>query len=127
MTEKTLSQQIKDAQAWAEKNLVGVSLYCKAIRKDVLFTRSGIKHALNFKRSEAKIILLYDLLSLVAGAKLQSKEADKKGRKQILNVYTLANEYKHGTKTYLIYIIIREVKEGVFHYDHGVVKEKEQQ
>ncbi|MCH8318967.1 MAG: hypothetical protein IIA88_10835 [Bacteroidetes bacterium] len=117
-----LRDELKKAKKWAFDNLVGKKVYNKDIDEEVIFTKKGVKHAIYTKKYPLKTHLIYQAVNLLETSTLLSKEKDKKGRKDIKNVYKLLNIFKYNNKEYSIYIVIRETKRGCIYYDHGVIK-----
>lgn len=114
----------KKALEWAEKHLIGKSVYNSAIGAEILFTKQGIKHAISSRIYSRKITLLYDLPDLIGNAVLIDVSEDKKGRSEIKKVFKLFSEWKNEGKTYLVFIIVRHMVHGHVYYDHEIVKEK---
>lgn len=121
MAEKT---DRKKTLEWAEKHLIGKSVYNSSIEADILFTKQGIKHSISSRVYSRKIALLYDLQSMLKKAVLIDIANDKKGRAEIKKVFKLFAEWQFEGKTYLVFIIVRLMSNGHIYYDHEVVKEK---
>ena len=114
----------KDAFAWAEKNLIGKSIYHPELNKKILFTRRGVRHAIAARSNRLKSVFIYDVMSLLKNAKLIDIKKDRKGRKQIKNVYILYVDWVYGGVDYFAKIVVREGVNGAIYYDHVILKKK---
>lgn len=130
---KPLSQQIKEAKAWAMEHLQGKSVYCKAIEQQVFFNKDGISHSLYFRDRKSKdkdengkirMSMIYDIEDIVKKARLHDITEETRGKTNVEKAYRLNTEYRYKNKTFLVHVIIFKDKKGHCHYDHGVIKEK---
>ncbi len=119
-----LTEALKSANNWALKNLVGKKVYQKDIDNYINLNISGLNHAIYAKTYFEKIEMIYNVIELIEKSTLFSIEKDKKGRPDIKAIYRFVSNWKYKGKEYFIYIIVREVKQGKFYYDHGIIKEK---
>jgi len=124
MDKKEKRALLKKARSWAYNNLIGKKVYLKEIKKEVIFRKKGIKHALYAKTDRIKIELIYHATTLLKTSNLHNIENDKKRRPEIKNVYKFVNTFKYKNKDYPIYIVVRETPQGFVYYDHGKTKKK---
>ena len=119
-----LKKELKDAKAWALKNLKGKKVYHKDINEYIYFNEDGLSHAIYAKTYYLKIQLIYHAKRFLESSRLYSIEKDKLKRKDIKNIYKFVATTTINAKKYFVYIIVRETKEGIFYYDHGKITKK---
>jgi hypothetical protein len=112
------------ALEWAEKHLVNNSVFNLSINAPIIFTRQGIKHAISSRIYPNKVILIYDLLSLAKKAVLIDVLPDRKGRPEVKKILKLFAEWYFDGKIHMVILIVRQMNNGNFYYDHEVIKEK---
>ena len=115
----------KKAIYWAELNLVGTSIFCECLGKNIRFTHQGCKHAIGAKIKPIKINLIYISKELIEKSVLLSSISDKLNRSDIKLVHTLLTNYVISDKKYKVYVVVREGINGHVYYDHNAVKVKE--
>jgi hypothetical protein len=70
----------KDALEWAEKNLIGKSVFHKELKKKIEFTRQGVKHSVSAKSNFIKAEFIYSVKNILPNSKLIDISPDKKKR-----------------------------------------------
>lgn len=68
----------KDALEWAEKNLIGKSVFHKELKKKIEFTRQGVKHSVSAKSNFIKAEFIYSVKNILPNSKLIDISPDKK-------------------------------------------------
>ena len=114
----------KQALSWAEKNLIGKSVYHPELKKKIHFTRQGVKHAVSARSNRKKAAFIYDVKGLLKNSVLIDIQKDKKGRKQIKNIYIFFSEWTFEGKKYFAKMLVREGVNGSVYYDHVIIKKK---
>ena len=113
---------IETALKWAYNNLLEKSYYCNAIENYVRFSAGGIKHAVKSKTYPTKIKLIYQAVEMLQHSELIWNGADKKNRKDVVKVYHLKSSTDVDGKQRTVFIVLREMKDGVIYYDHNTQK-----
>ena len=116
--------EYKKAKEWALNNLVGKKIFHKDINDFILFSADGVNHAIYAKTYDEKIKMIYDAQLLLKNSKLYSIEKDKKNRPDVKAIYKFVSNWNDTKKIHIVYIVVRETKQGKFYYDHGIIKEK---
>ncbi|MGD9930152.1 MAG: hypothetical protein AB7U05_09040 [Mangrovibacterium sp.] len=114
----------KEALSWAEKNLIGRSVFHDEIRKQIQFTRQGVKHAVSSNSSRIKAEFIYSVTSQLKNSKLIDISPDKRNRPDIKAVYTFFSEWTFENETYFVRMYVREGANGNIYYDHSIIKKK---
>ena len=117
-------QYSKEALEWAEKNLIGKSVFRDDIKKHILFTRQGVKHAVNSGSNNVKSKFIYDAFEKLKSSVLIDIQNDNKNRRQIKKVYVFFNEWTLGGESFFVRMYAREGENGTIYYDHSFVKKK---
>ena len=113
---------IEKALKWAFDNLLDKEYYCPAIQQYVRFNVTGIKHAIKARTYPNKIKAIYNVVDLLQNAEKYSDSSDKKNRKDITHVWKLKSKTMIDNKEKIVFIILREEKDGKIYYDHEVMK-----
>ena len=68
--------------------------------------------------------MIYNAVELIEISTLFKIEQDRRGRIDIKAIYKFVANRNYKRKSYFVYLIVRETKQGNFYYDHGIIKEK---
>jgi len=119
---------VEQALAFADKYLVGKSIYHQDIGKKIVFTKGGIKKSINGKGrvTRTRLQLVFIASDLVKKARLYSSRKDRKKRDNILSVHTLRTTTTLDGNKFEVIIQLQENKNGVIYYDHTGIKIKKQ-
>lgn len=119
---------VEMALKYAEKNLYNKSVYHRDIGKKIVFTKSGIKKAINGKGkvTRTRLQLVFIAKDLLQKARLFSSESDAKKRKHIVLIYKLRTTTVLDGNKFEVLITLQQRKNGVLYYDHTAVKLKRQ-
>ncbi len=119
---------VESALAYADKHLVGTSIYHADVQKKVVFTKRGIKKALNGtgRVTRTRIQLVFIAKDLLKKARLHSSEKDKKRAKSGNVFHTLRTKEIFDGQTFEVIIKLKESTNGTIYYDHTEIQLKKQ-
>ena len=84
---------------------------------------SGIKKTLSHSRTEEEVKSVAAIPDLLKKSVHLGTEADRKGRQDMKAVHKFAGAVSIVGKHYDVVVVIREVSNGIFYYDHILIKE----
>lgn len=119
---------VAKALVFAEKNLIGKSIYHHDIGKKIFFTKKGIEKAINGKGkvTRTRLQLVFLAKNLLKKSRLFKIEKDRKKRIQIDLFYIMRTKTILDEITFEVIIKLKEGENGVIYYDHTGVKLKKQ-
>ncbi len=105
-------------------NLLDVKIYHEGLGEFISFDKEGISHAIYAKTYYLKAMMIYQVVEIIQLSTMYAIEKDRLNRPDIRKIYRMVSEWSYDGTDYVVYIIIREKKNGNFFYDHGIIKEK---
>jgi Large polyvalent protein-associated domain 3 len=120
----TVSEIRKELKDWTSTNLVGKQVFISAINKTIQFTKQGCKHDISraYKDAVIELALIKKLPGLLTNATFICTDLPKRDDKNVKMIYKFYQMEIHEKRIYQIWLLIKETKEGIFYYDHGLIE-----
>jgi hypothetical protein len=126
--EQNITELRREIWSWVKKSGLSKRVFFSVpINRLVYFSPKGLKHSISKHHGypELELMLVLQLPKILVDAYYVGFNPNNRGDLSIAGVHDFYNIVVYEAKIYEIWLKVKETRDKVFYYDHGIIRELE--